>query len=821
MKKFIKIPITSFFLFCSACFSYIVSRLFLSKPIYSGELSLSCLDEPVRVIYDKAGIPHIYAQSLADGYRALGYLMAQERVVQMQMMLRIASGTLSEVIGKMGLEVDIFMRKIGLRRKAAILASLLEEDAHICLESYCEGLNEYLKKPRMKLPFEFMIIGGKPERWKPEDCLTLGLFTMWLLDSFWPADLVREKLARILGWERARELLPQTSEINNPPYKVDGRGCDARPEEPGEEIDWGFDKGVKEEILTHSFFGRTAFGSNNWVLSGERTESGKPILACDPHIQHNAPGVLFLFHLNCPDFDAIGACFPGVPVIAYGHNGYCGWAATSLCPDVQDLFVVTFESEDSERYLFDGEWVEAEKIEEEIRVRFSRSLKLNVLITKHGPVIKRRGNKGLALKWIGHEISEDTLGAFLRQNRAKSFKEFVEAMRGFTGPAMNQVYADVDGNIGYLAAAKVPIRARGDGSIPLDGSSSDSCWVGYIPFDDMPKTLNPPEGFIVTANSKCTTDGYPYLITTAWEAPYRNARITELIKEKEKHTLLDMRKIHSDVFTFTGKTFAKMVVSAANGRQLEKEVEEAVKYLSDWDYQARADSVAMTIYFFSWNKLCEFLLRHKLGSTLFEEYMCGWTNPKLAVEEILKGKDPFWLPRQFNSYDELVIESLAEGIRELKKVFGDSRMEEWKWGRIHHLTCQHLLGLAWPLNKIFNVGPVPRDGEGDTVNASPPMSDCLSQLLARGTLGGSISMPLLPDKSSHAAYGGPVLRMVIDFSDLDRSMVVLDVGQSGHRLSPHYKDHFQKWLNVDYFPLPYTRKAVEKEKESELLLLPG
>jgi penicillin amidase len=242
--------------------------------------------------------------------------------------------------------------------------------------------------------------------------------------------------------------------------------------------------------------------------------------------------------------------------------------------------------------------------------------------------------------------------------------------------------------------------------------------------------------------------------------------------------------------------------------------------LALWDYQARADSVAMTIYYYSWHHLREAVLRHRLGSTLFREYTTGWTTCSLALENILASRDPFWLPPGTDSFERAALDSIGEAVREIERVYETSDQSAWKWGRVHYLTCQNLLGLFWPLDKIFNVGPVPRDGEGDTVNASPPSSDNLTQLLARGTMGGSTEMEILPDPDSHAAYAGPVLRMIIDFSDLDNSKAVLDVGQSGHRLSPHYKDHFPVWCKVEYLPLPYSRAKVMEQAASTLILAP-
>jgi len=805
---------------------YVAARLRLSIPKTDGKLSIPCLEEEVEVIFDHAGIPHITASSRHDAFRALGYVMAQDRMVQMQTMLRLATGTLSEAIGVMGADMDKFMRTIGLSRIGSEFASNLDGESRDALQAYCDGVNAYLCCPTSKLPFEFMFLRGRPEPWTGGDCIALGLLTTWLLDSFWLADIMREKLVRSIGRERALEILPETAAYNNPPVKVDGPGPSNEMIEPGPEIDWDFDyecAGGEWLPWMGSLTGLAAMGSNNWAIDGKHTTTGKPILCGDPHIQHNAPGMLYLCHLTYPGNDIIGAGFPGLPVIPYGHNGYCGWTATSLCPDTQDLYVLTFESEDSDRYLFEGEWLQAEVVEDVIKVRFARDRKLRILITRHGPVIKRKGDKGLALKWVSQDTTLDSLNAMLQQNCARSWEEFYGSMENFVGPALSQVYADIDGNIGYMASVKVPRRPKGDGTIPYPGDSAEYEWDGYVPFDAMPRAVNPDEGFITTANSKIVSEGFPELITKAWEAPYRNGRISELLRTREKWAPEDMPMIHADTFTFPGKTFSQFAVRAAASAaddELSPAAREAIGRLAEWDFMAQADSAAMTIYYYSWHHLREALLRHRLGSTLYREYTMGWTTCSLAVENILASEDPFWLPPEASSYEKVVLDSLQKGIEEIEQVYGTTEQASWRWGRVHYLTCQNLLGLFWPLNKIFNVGPVPRDGEGDTVNASPACSDNLTQLLARGTMGGSTEMEILPDPESHAAYAGPVLRMIIDFSDLDNSKAVLDVGQSGHRLSPHYKDHFPVWCNVEYLPLPYSREKVLEQMAGKLILTP-
>lgn len=781
-------------------------RLMHSKPKVSGEISLSGLSAPVKVLYDRAGVPHVFAETDEDGLRALGYVVAQDRLFQMDIMRRIASGTLSELIGFMGVEIDRFMRTIGLRELGEGFSKNISDETAKLVRAYVEGVNAFINLPRRFHPVEYMILGSKPLPWKLEDAFTVGIFLSWMLDAAWPADIMREKIYRKLGKTMAKKILPATSNICVPACRVAGDGCRAETLEPGEEIDWDFEQEPAGGLwIKGKCRSASLIGSNNWVVGGSKSQTGKPILCSDPHIEHMVPSTLYISHLHTPSFNVIGAGFVGIPIVGIGHNERCAWGVTSFDPDLIDLFVERFESADSEKYLYKGEWLTAESRIEEIRVRFGRTKKMKVLKTIHGPIIKRKGDRGLALKWTGMDTSFDILGPFLKMNASKNWFEFREALRDYLGPAFNFVYADVEGNIAYQGAAKVPLRASGDGSIPCPGHDGSAEWVGYIPFDEMPTALNPPEGWISTANNCVVSEGYPHLITTCWGAPYRQARIAQLLQSEEKLSIDSMKKIQADIFTIPGKVFCQWVRQASDRVPLRGEVEKAANILKTWDFNARKESVATTIYYFGMKALSKNLFEHRLGKELYEEYSHTWINIRLAVENIISEKDPYWLDERFEDYDHLIVESLKEGLEEIKRITGTWDMNSWEWGRIHTLSAFHPLGLVWPLTKIFNVGPVPRDGESETVDNALTEEDPQTQVLARGSMGGSSKLAILPDPNSAKTYAGPLCRFIADLSDWDNSLMVLDVGQSGHILSPHYKDHFEKWNKHEYFRLEFSR----------------
>lgn len=798
----------------------VYSRLRGSLPVTAGELELDCLSAPVHVTFDRAGIPHVKAQTDEDALTALGFIVAQDRLVQMDIMRRVATGRLGELIGTMAKDMDRFMRTLGIGRLAEKYIENVSEEHRALFAAYVQGVNSFIALENKRLPVEYLLLGGRPEPFTLEQALCIAIFLMWELDASWLVDLMREKVRRKLGMALAGKLLPGFSSLCEPVCTIKGEGCSAMTMEPGEEIDWNIEGGTGGRWLKHRFRPPVMSGSNNWVVDGSKSVTGKPIFCNDPHLQHMVPAVFYLSHIESPGFNVTGAGLPGVPIIAIGHNEHCAWGVTSFVPDLVDLYVETFESESSNRYLYRDEWVEADVTVEEVSLRFAGKRKLEVVETVHGPVVARSGNRGLALKWVAQDTGFDIAGSFVDVNRAESCEDIREALRDYVGPAFNWVFADVDGNIAYQGGAKIPLRARGDGTVPYHGEEGDAEWEGYIPFDEMPHAMNPDSGWIATANNMVVTEDYPHLITRCWESPFRQSRIAGLLKAKEKLSIADMREIQGDIFTHTGLTYAKMVSGAAEGRELGPALAGAVKTLGEWDGMARADSTAMTVYFFGWRSLVELLLRHRLGDSLFHDYTYSWFNPKEVILGLLEEKDPYWLPPGCGGYDELLLLSVEEAVREIEKRYGTDDASRWTWGTVHTLTAAHLMGLAWPLTRLLNVGPVPRDGEGETVNNALPESDSVVQVLARGSFGGATSLEILPDKESHAAYSGPVMRFIADLSDWDNSLVSLDIGQSGHRLSPHYKDHFEKWLAVEHFPLPFSREKIDEQAESKLLMVP-
>lgn len=794
-------------------------------PRIEGSLAIAGLRHDVSIDFDRGGVPHIRAFCVEDALFAQGYVTAQDRMVQLELMRRIGGGRLAEVMGRKALSIDAFMRDMGLRSTAERIAQDLAVDTRRYLEDYTAGINAYLQARKSTLPLEVMILAaGRPRPWSIEDCLVCLLFFSWTMDATWTADLMRGRLLRALGRKQAEILLP-VSGPGTVPVATSGDvgGGQRRIDPPPDcELDFvPFDEDnppwMVKKMSVH------AQGSNNWVLSGKRTTTGMPLLCNDPHVQHTIPTMFYLCHVSCEDHgcDFIGASFPGVPGVLMGRNSNIAWGATSLCPDVVDLYIETFEDGESLRYRTGNGWEDAEYRFEEIRVFPARKVMRRVVSTRHGPVISRRGNKGLALKWAGHETPNDSAGAFVRIGMARDWEEFNRGLEGYCGPAVNMVYADTSGNIGYRAAGRIPMREGHDGSVPLPGDNPDYDWAGFIPAADMPQVLNPERGWIATANNQVVDDGYPYVITSMWEPSCRQARIAGLLEERKMHAPDDMRTMQADTFTLHGAVLSREISgAAAKWKSVSERAQKAADMLVQWDCRATPSSVEQSLYFFTWRVMTERLLRHRLGHRLYFEYTTSFFNVNHAVERILTERREEWLPPSAEDFEELLLQCLEEALVRLQVRFGTTDMERWNWGRLHSLEIPHFLSGARPLRRLLNLGPVPRGGDGETVNCAFSEGDPTIQVLARSSLGGAPDLPFLPAFHSDRVYAGPVLRMIVDLSPGGRSLWCLDVGQCSNPLSRFYSNFFPKWREVDYEIMAFSEGEVREHASSTLRLEP-
>ena len=766
-------------------------------PLIHGSEGVPGLCERVEVVRDGAGVPHVYAASLADLFFAQGYVTAQDRLWQMEFGRRTAWGRLAEALGPFALEADRFFRMLGLGRAALAETEQLDPAMRPLIQAYADGVNACAN--RHPLPLEYALLRLRFAPWQPADSAAVGKLMAWQLSTNASSELLRAALVGKVGPRGAAALMPSV------------------PAGVVPQMDTALDyAGLGTSYLRRldrliGFVCPPAdqLGSNNWVVAGWRTASGLPLLAGDPHLGVQMPSVWYVVHLVGGGMDVIGFSLPGTPGVMVGHNRRIAWGVTNTGADVQDLYVERRNPANPRQFLFKGVWENATVVQEEIRVRGRPDpVRLEIPYTRHGPVINAEaGDEApLALRWVAYEPTQ-LLRSVVRLDLANNWQEFRAALCDFAVPAQNFVYADVAGNIGYQLPGLIPIRARGDGLLPVPGWTGEYEWTGYVPFDKLPSTLNPPEGYVVTANDRAVPDGYPHLITHEWGPSFRADRIRELLLAKDRLTADDMRAIQGDIRSLLAARIVPHVLAAGRlaraGRwgQPEPSALAALAQLEDWDCVTAADSAAATVFAVFHNRLLRRTFSAALGPELYRLYLGDSRSHTLALPALLDDAEGAWYGEGRatggEGRDETIWHSLAEAADLLARHFGgDPRA--WRWGRLHKTTFAHPLGRVPLLGRLLNRGPYPRGGDVATVNVS----------------GYRFSSP-------YGEAHQPSFRLIADLADWDRSLGVITTGQSGQALSPHYDDQMELWLAGEYQTLLYERRLVEQNSEGRLELSPS
>jgi penicillin amidase len=758
------------------------------------------------VIRDKMGVAHIYAQNSHDLFFSQGYVTAQDRFWQMEFWRRIGSGRLSEILGASALPNDRFIRTIGWRRSAEADMALLEADSRAALEAYADGVNAYLSQRAGRLGFEFTVLGLNgvrydPEPWSPVDTLTWAKVMAWDLSGNLDSELNRARMSALLP--------PELLADYDLPYPTD------RPVIVPTEVRWRPEDGPALAQLSGLAAGLATLGdgpwlgSNNWVVAGEKTTTGMPLLANDPHLGIQMPSIWYEIGLhcegNCP-YDVVGYAFAGMPGVIIGHNANIAWGVTNVGPDVQDLYVEKINPANPDQYEYEGEWVDMEVRLETIQVAGQdEPVVIKVRSTRHGPIINdvlygpddtwSYGWQPLALRWTALDpcrLANSVLGI----DRAQNWSEFRDALRQWDVPSQNFVFADVEGNIGYQMPGQVPIRAQGDGLLPVPGWTGTYEWEGMIPFDELPSRYNPAEGFIVTANHAVVDEDYPYFISSEWAPGYRAQRITDLLGAQDTLSIEDMGRIQMDSYNYS----ASEVMPALLALQPADEAsQEALTILEGWDFQMRRDSNPAAIYAAFWISLMDNLFADELGGR-----PGGGGGDMLAVRYLLDDPANAWwdnqaTPGATETRDEVLLKSLADGIAWMEDTCG--RLNKCVWGDLHTATFENQsLGQSGIslIERLFNRGPFPVDGGSGIVNAT----------------GWSARDPAI-------VTSVPSMRQVIDLSNLENSVAVHTTGQSGHAFSRHYNDMIALWQNGEYHPMHWERASVEADAEGTLRLNPA
>ena len=736
-----------------------------SLPKLEGEIAVAGLGAPVEILRDAYGIPHIFARSIEDAQFALGFAHAQDRLWQMEMNRRIGSGRLAELLGAAALETDRFLRTLGVRRVAEANLQRYDQETLRQLDAYAAGVNAFLDTDPV-LPPEFFLLRTKPERWSAVDSVVWTKMMAWDLGGNWRNELLRMRMAK-LPRARIEEFFP--------PY-------------PG-------DAPMKLPELLSSL-GFTGGASNSWVVSGARSASGKPLLANDPHLGLTAPSVWYFAQLHAPGLDVIGASLPGVPGILLGRNDRIAWAFTNTGPDVQDLYL----EKDNARFS---------EIEEVIKVKDAQDVTLTVRASRHGPVISdalkaaaEATPKGhaLALAWTALAEDDLTMQAGLKLARARNWTQFLAALRDFHAPQQNITYADVDGNIGFIAAGRVPVRKSGNalaGLAPAPGWDPRYEWTGFIPFDELPRLYNPASGTIVTANHKIVPPGYPHHITSEWQPPYRARRIEELLSALPQHSAPSFARLQHDTVSLAARELLPHLLKT---RPANRAGEEALQLLSGWDGNMAAARPEPLILVAWWRELARSIFADELGTA----FPSAWSTRATFLANVLSDHEgqARWCDDLGTQTREGCLEalqaSLERALADLRTRYG-ADMRAWKWGEAHQARSRHrpFTRQAW-LQGIFDIA-VPSGGDAYTVN-----------------VGRSDFQDAEPFQNRHAAS----LRAIYDLADPQASLFIHTGGQSGNPFSEHYRSFSGAWASGEYAPMVSERARLEAAGVQRLTLTP-
>ncbi len=761
-------------------------------PQIEGTLVRPGLNGTVEIVRDRWGVPHIYAKDAHDLFFAQGFVHAQDRLWQMEVHRRVAQGRLSEFFGELTLDADRAARTFGFQRLGSHDLAQASSDLQGIFHAYTKGVNAFLEHADSKLPVEFSLLRHRPEPWSPEDSAAFGRVMIWQLSHAWEGEIVRAQLIQAVGKERAAELEIHYPEAN--PATLPS-GIEFQRLGPGGEL-----------ISAAGPFLARGLGSNAWTVSGRLTETGQPMLCNDMHLPLSAPCLWYEAHLDGGGFRASGVTLPGVPMVMVGHNARIAWGMTLAFTDAEDLFVEEFDPQRPSLYRHRDRWLEAEIIREPIQVKGREAPHIEeIIITRHGPVISDvvgYTQERLAVQSMSLQPTQAFRGWMLL-NMAGDWDEFVEAMRLIEAPQLNVTYADVDGNIGYWVTGRVPIRAKGDGTVPAPGWRGDHEWEGEIPFEEMPHALNPSRGYIVSCNHRIVAEDYPHFLGNVWMNGYRARRLEQMIDGKNDLSFGEMRRMQMDVTCLPGLEFVRKLQDVESS---DSDVQLALEILREWDGQLTPESVGGAIYEVARRTLLRDILEPHLGEKLFHALAGQGFEPILKSASEFYGHDTIILLRMLENPDSwwmqgvggreaLLSRGLQQTVHWLRTECGP-KPSDWQWGRLHRVAFNHPLGLQQPLDRVFNRGPYPIGGDTDTPCQTAMRSE-----------------------EPYDAHGfAPSFRQIVDLGNLSRSVVIIPMGQSGHLASAHYDDLIEPWREGEHHPMLWDRGQIEEHAEGRLIL---
>lgn len=766
-------------------------------PVVDGEVASEKIREGAEVVRDEYGVPHIYADNNYDLYFALGYVQAQDRLFQMDFYRRAATGRLSEVIGKDFVDADRYLITMGFKRTAKEQVDNLPPEMAEIVTAFSDGINAFMEEG--KLPVEFKILGYKPKPWSAEDSQAIGNLISFQLASWaYQNEIMNYRILNKLGPDLAKTFFPT--------YPEDGVFIMASG--------W---KGEGEKKISPAsrefldFFINREFASNNWVVSGSRTETGKPFLAEDSHEGGpELPTQWHLSHIVGKDIEVTGAMFPGAPIYVFGRNRHIAWGVTNFDMDEQDLYIEEFHPKSPNFVKYRGDWVPITTIMEKIPVKDGDAdggisyVDVETRVTPHGPVINDiedgLGETPMSIKRVGAE-PWPLMEAFYLINTAENWDEFKAALAVYAAGPQHFVYADIEGNIGYIGGGKCPVRTNSSGILPVSGSDGNHEWSGYYSFDKMPILFNPDKGYIVTSNNPPYRGDSPIFLSNYWEPPYRAERSSEMIEGVEKLNIDNMIKMQLDFKSKLAEKLVPVFVSSLK-TSTDEDMARYIEILSNWDYISKADSAGATIYHALQNRLSKAIFLDELGEELFEKFMGdkGVAVNTLARLVLVERDNPLFdnvtTKEKVETFDDVLNTAFAETVDFLTKKMGDDP-NKWLWGEIHQIEFSHIFGSVAPLRPLFNYGPFPFGGSEQSLNRA-------GYNKVRG-----LDTDFKVDITASIRY-------IVDFSDKGKSLVVLSTGESANLASPHRKDMADLFLKGEYCRWYMEREEFESGAEGTL-----
>jgi len=745
----------------------------------SGRLELDGLQKPVEVIRDRWGVPHIYAETTEDLFFAQGFVAAQDRLWQMELWRRTGEGKLAEILGAKAIERDKFARLMRYRGDMNAEWNSYAADARQIIEAFVRGVNAFIRTSANRLPIEFQLAGIRPEPWTPEVCLTR--MAGYIMTGNAAREIQRAQLIKLVGVEKTEQLL------ETDPYKklIVPAGLDL--------------SGIDSKILAGAFAASSPVsfasieGSNNWVVDGTMTRTGKPILANDPHRTILLPSLRYMVHLVGPGWNVIGAGEPTLPGVSAGHNDRIGFGFTIVGIDQQDIYVEETSAGDPTRYRYDGRWEKMRIEREQIAVKDSAPVEIELKFTRHGPVIYEDPtlHRAYVLKWIGMEPGSAGYLASLSLDRARNWPEFLKALERWKEPSENLVYADVDGNIGWQAAGWAPRRRGYSGLLPVPGSSGKYEWEGFLPLSELPRSYNPSRHFIATANHKIIPSGYKHDLNFDWAAPFRFHRIEEILSGNAgKFDIPDFEKLQNDELSIPARELVPLLRSI---KFTDGETAAARDLLLNWDYVLAKESAAAAL-FEVWLLKLDSIFQHLAPPEAWK--LLGGRLSIQSTIQMLKTADPKVFGTQaVIRRDQELSRTFAEAVAELRAKLGPDS-NKWHWGDLHVAEFKHQLSIDDSRRFALDLKSVARGGDANTINATGMAS------------------------GSFVQRAGASYRQILDLNDWDNSVAVNVPGQSGQPQSRHYGDLLPLWAEGKYFPLLFSRTRIEQNSTERLTLVP-